>query len=138
MKINIGNKIKALRKKQGITQEQLAERIGVSFQAVSKWENRIAFPDITLVPVIAQYFGVSTDELLSYDSIEKENEIKKAVDEAAECRESNPEKGREILETALKKYPENEILLNNLLYVINYSKTPDKTIILASKLIDKT
>lgn len=138
MKINIGNKIKALRKKQGITQEQLAERIGVSFQAVSKWENSIAFPDITLVPVIAQYFGVSTDELLSYDSIEKENEIKKAVDEAAECRESNPEKGREILETALKKYPENEILLNNLLYVINYSKTPDKTIILASKLIDKT
>ncbi len=138
MKINIGNKIKVLRKKQGITQEQLAERIGVSFQAVSKWENSIAFPDITLVPVIAQYFGVSTDELLSYDSIEKENEIKKAVDEAAECRESNPEKGREILETALKKYPENEILLNNLLYVINYSKTPDKTIILASKLIDKT
>lgn len=138
MKINIGNMIKTLRKKQGITQEQLADRIGVSFQAVSKWENSIAMPDITLVPVIAQYFGVSTDELLSYDSVEKDNEIERFVIEAAEYRETDPEKGREILEAGLKKYPDNDILLNNLLYVINYSKNPDETIALASKLIDKT
>lgn len=138
MKINIGNKIRTLRKKQGITQEQLAERIGVSFQAVSKWENDIAMPDITLVPVIAQYFGVSTDELLSYDSAEKDEEIERIVYEAAECRETDPEKGRAILEEGLNKYPENDILLNNLLYVINYSKNPDETIALASRLIDKT
>lgn len=138
MKINIGNMIKTLRKKQGITQEQLAERIGVSFQAVSKWENCIAMPDITLVPVIAQYFGVSTDELLSYDSAEKDNEIKRIVDEAYECREENPEKGREILESGLKKYPDNDILLNNLLYVINYIENPDETIALALRLINKT
>lgn len=138
MKINIGNKIRTLRKKQGITQEQLAERIGVSFQAVSKWENDIAMPDITLVPVIAQYFGVSTDELLSYDSAEKDEEIERIVYEAAECRETDPEKGRAILEEGMNKYPENDILLNNLLYVINYSKNPDETIALASRLIDKT
>ncbi len=138
MKINIGNMIKTLRKKQGITQEQLAERIGVSFQAVSKWENSIAMPDITLVPIIAQYFGVSTDELLSYDSAEKDNEIERIVNKAAEYRETDPKKGREILEAALKKYPDNDILLNNLLYVINYSETPDETIALASRLIDKT
>ncbi len=138
MKINIGNKIRTLRKKQGINQEQLAERIGVSFQAVSKWENDIAMPDITLVPVIAQYFGVSIDELLSYDSAEKDEEIERIVYEAAECRETDPEKGRAILEEGLNKYPENDILLNNLLYVINYSKNPDETIALASRLIDKT
>lgn len=55
--MNIGNKIRELRKQRGITQEQLAESIGISFQAVSKWENNIALPDITLVPVLASYFG---------------------------------------------------------------------------------
>lgn len=138
MEIKIGSKIKTLRKKLKITQEQLAENIGVSFQAVSKWENNIALPDITLVPVIAHYFGISTDELLSYDSTEKENEIKEIVKKAAEYSESDMEKGRKILEYGLNKYPNNDILLNNLLYVINYSKNPNETIALASKLIDKT
>ncbi|MBQ7120722.1 MAG: helix-turn-helix transcriptional regulator [Clostridia bacterium] len=138
MEINIGNKIKELRKKRKITQEQLAECIGVSFQAVSKWENNIALPDITLVPVLAQFFGVSTDELFSYDSTEKDNEIKKLVNESAEFRETDAAKGREILEEGLKKYPDNDILLNNLLYVINYNEKSDETISIASKLIDKT
>ena len=55
MDILIGDKIKELRKSRGITQEQLAEAIGISFQAVSKWENHIALPDITLVPALANY-----------------------------------------------------------------------------------
>ena len=75
MELKIGNKIKSLRKKRQVTQEQLAEKIGVSFQAVSKWENNVALPDITLIPVLANYFGVSTDEILSYDSFEKDREI---------------------------------------------------------------
>lgn len=138
MDINIGNKIKSLRKKMSLTQEQLAENIGVSFQAVSKWENNIALPDITLIPVLARFFGVSTDEILSYDSTEKDNEINEIVCKAAECRETDASEGRAILEYGLKKYPDNEILLNNMLYVINYSDNPDETISLTSKLIDKT
>ncbi len=138
MEIRIGSKIRQLRKKCGLTQEQLAENIGVSFQAVSKWENDIALPDITLVPVIASYFGVSTDEVLCYDSTEKDREIESLVWESYKLRETDPETGRRILEEGLKKYPENDILINNLLYVINYSKNPDETIALASKLIDKT
>lgn len=138
MEIGIGNKIKSLRKKNGLTQEQLAEKIGVSFQAVSKWENDIALPDITLIPVLANYFGVSTDEILCYESTEKDREIEELVWKSYEHRETDPEEGRKILEKGLKKYPDNDILLNNLLYVINYSKNPDETITLASKLIDKT
>lgn len=138
MEIRIGNKIRELRKKHRLTQEQLADNIGVSFQAVSKWENDIALPDITLIPVIANYFGVSTDEVLCYDSTEKDNEIKNLVDKSYEFRETDPEEGRRILESGLKKYPDNDILLNNLLYVINYSENPDETISLASRLIDKT
>ncbi len=138
MEIRIGNKIRELRKKHRLTQEQLADNIGVSFQAVSKWENDIALPDISLIPVIANYFGVSTDEVLCYDSTEKDNEIKNLVDKSYEFRETDPEEGRRILEAGLKKYPDNDILLNNLLYVINYSEYPDETISLASRLIDKT
>lgn len=61
MKLSIGNKIKALRRERGITQEQLAESIGISFQAVSKWENDISLPDITLVPALASYFNISIE-----------------------------------------------------------------------------
>ena len=71
--MNIGNKIRELRKQRGITQEQLAESIGISFQAVSKWENNIALPDITLVPVLASYFGVSMDELFDFNLKEIEH-----------------------------------------------------------------
>jgi len=62
--LSLGSKIKALRKAHGITQEQLADTIGISFQSVSKWENNIALPDVTLVPVIASYFGITLEEVV--------------------------------------------------------------------------
>ncbi len=133
--MNIGNKIKALRKAKGITQEQLANAIGISFQAVSKWENGIALPDITLVPMLANYFDVSMDELFDFSLTEKEEKIEKALDEAYKFRESDPEKSRAILEEALKTYPENDLLLNNILYVVT---DPDETIDIASKLAERT
>ena len=136
--MNIGNKIKELRKQRGITQEQLANSIGISFQAVSKWENGIALPDITLAPILASYFGVSMDELFEFNLKEIESAIDSIVNEAYKFRESDPPKSKDILEEGLKKYPDNEVLLNNLLYVLNYSKNPDETISIASSLIEKT
>ena len=136
--MNIGNKIRELRKQRGITQEQLAESIGISFQAVSKWENNIALPDITLVPVLASYFGVSMDELFDFNLKEIEHAVMILTEKAYQYRESNPAESRRILEEGLKKYPENDILLNNLLYVLDYSVKPDETIAIASKLIEKT
>lgn len=59
--MNIGNNISALRKKKGITQEELANELGVSAQAVSKWENNSSCPDVSLLTEIADYFGVSVD-----------------------------------------------------------------------------
>ncbi len=61
--MNMNQKILELRKKAGLTQEQLAQKLNISFQAVSKWENAQACPDIGLVPQIADLFGVSIDEL---------------------------------------------------------------------------
>lgn len=138
MELNIGSVIKKLRKEKNLTQEQLAERLDISFQAVSKWENNVALPDITLVPKIAQVLEVTTDTLFAFNLKEMQDEIEKICNEAFEFRESDPVKSRKILEEGLVKYPENDILLNNLLYVINYSKNSDETIKIASKLIEKT
>lgn len=135
--MNIGNKIKVLRKEKGVTQEELASSVGVSFQAVSKWENNIALPDITLLPILAEYFGVSMDELFDFSLREAEAEITKIVYEAAKFRECDPAKSRHILEEGMKKHPGNDILLNNLLYVINYNDNPDETIRIASTLTEK-
>jgi len=62
---SLGKKITELRKEKGIRQEEMAEKLGVSPQAVSKWENDISCPDIMLLPQIAEMLGVSVDELLS-------------------------------------------------------------------------
>ena len=89
--MNIGNKIKELRKQRRITQEQLANSIGISFQAVSKWENGIALPDIALAPTLASYFGVSMDELFEFNLKEIELAIDNIVGEAYKFRESDPQ-----------------------------------------------
>lgn len=134
--MNIGNKIKELRKQRGITQEQLADSIGISFQAVSKWENNIALPDITLAPILASYFGVSMDELFDYDSEKIQDHALAIAKESWKYRESNWETARNIIDEGLKRYPDNDILLLNRLYVMNCEETPDEVIEIASKIID--
>lgn len=63
---SIGKKIRMLRRNKNMTQEQLAEVLSVSAQAVSKWENELSAPDIAVLPVIARYFGITMDELFNY------------------------------------------------------------------------
>lgn len=67
---SMGKRIMQLRKEKGYTQEQLAEMMGVSAQAVSKWENDVSCPDISILPLLAEKLGVSTDELLGVKPIE--------------------------------------------------------------------
>ena len=64
--LNIGTRIQALRRNRNITQAQLAEVLSVSSQSVSKWENNLSLPDISLLPEIARYFGITMDELFNY------------------------------------------------------------------------
>lgn len=63
--MKIGTKIRELRKRRGMTQEQLAECLNISSQAVSEWENGTSVPDMSLAPRLAAFFEMSTDELLS-------------------------------------------------------------------------
>lgn len=70
MKETIGNRIQKFRKEKSLTQEALADQLGVSPQAVSKWENDSSCPDIRLLPQLCRILGVTTDELLSGKSEE--------------------------------------------------------------------
>lgn len=71
MTVNLGEKLKDLRKDKNISQERLAQYLGVSFQAVSKWENSNTYPDISLLPDIARFFGITVDELLQAELIDE-------------------------------------------------------------------
>ena len=76
-KLNISKCIVQKRKEKGITQEKLAEYIGVSKAAVSKWESGQSYPDILLLPELATFFNVSVDELLGYSPQLTNEDIKK-------------------------------------------------------------
>ena len=119
--INIGNKIRELRKKKGITQEVLASVLSVSPQAVSKWESGLTYPDMEMIPVIAGYFEVSMDMLFDYDVREMKAKIQKIIDDAWDYLFDNTPKYIEIIKTALQDYPGNEDLLTVLLDAYEYA-----------------
>ena len=64
MKLNIGENLRRLRREQNMTQETLAEKLGTSFQSVSRWENGTTYPDIEFLPAIARIFGTTVDNLI--------------------------------------------------------------------------
>lgn len=78
--MTIGKNIAELRKNSGMTQEQLAETLGVSAQTVSKWENEVTMPDIMLLPVIAGCFDLTVDELYGMGKPKEAKETTEAVD----------------------------------------------------------
>ena len=138
MNVQLGNKIRELRKAKNISQEVLAQYLGVSFQAVSKWENDMAMPDVAMIPAIAYFFGVSTDELFDYNRLEAEQNIENICREAYKYRESNPAKSEEMLREGLKQYPGNEIILNNLLYTMKATERSEEMITICKSLIEST
>ena len=87
-KQTLGMMISTLRKEKGMTQLELAEQMGVTDKAVSKWERDLSFPDINSIPKLAEIFEVSVDELMQVKTETKENIGKNKVDE--------------IIDTALK------------------------------------
>lgn len=68
MNIKLGEKIRELRKRDGRKQEDLALALGVTNQAVSRWEKDLGYPDMELLPAIANYFHITIDELFGYDN----------------------------------------------------------------------
>ena len=82
MNMNLAGKLKELRKAKNVSQEKFAEYPGVSYQAVSKWENNITSPDILLLPDIARYFGITVDELLQVERMEADKYFEECSQES--------------------------------------------------------
>ena len=123
MQFNIGQKIRELRRRDGRTQEALAEALGVTSQAISRWEANGGYPDMEMLPAIANYFHISIDELFGYNS-DREEKIKSILDQAGRVRKNQgftlikgyiSEEFREcidMLRTAANEFPnEPRILL---------------------------
>ncbi|MBR6708507.1 MAG: helix-turn-helix transcriptional regulator [Clostridia bacterium] len=136
--IKLGEKIKGLRKQKNISQEVFANYLGVSFQAVSKWENGNTMPDVTMIPAIASFFGVSTDELFDYNLFETERQVEAICKEAYQYRFSDQAKSESVLREGLQRFPGNDIILNNLLYTLDYQTRADEVITLCKSLIEST
>lgn len=94
--IKLSENIAFFRKEKGITQEQLATELHVSNQAVSKWESGKCYPDIELLPDIANYFGISIDALLGKEIVEKTENIDSLMQSAIKITE-----GEEIIYSSL-------------------------------------
>jgi len=117
MNIKIGAKIKELRKRNDVTQEQLAEFLGVTSQAISKWESENGYPDIEFISLIADFFNVTTDYLLNH-SQQKQGHSKILIVDDANMRDTfcavlQPEYeliftelGRNVLKYAVSEQPD--------------------------------
>lgn len=112
MEIQLSKKLKSMRQKNKATQDDLALFLGISAQAVSKWERNEGYPDITLLPKIAGYFHVSVDELLGVDEIARQIAIDEITKEYNRIRHHVPldpdyqlDEGIELIRNALQELP---------------------------------
>ena len=113
--MTIGATIKQLRQEQDITQEQLADALGITSRAVSQWETDRTAPDISQLPALANFFDVTTDHLLGVDTARKEEEVGKILKRVNDFQEQGDhEASAKYLREQLKTYPNEPDLLTNL------------------------
>ena len=123
MQLELGNNIRQLRRKNKRTQESLAEALGVTAQAVSRWESGGSYPDMNLIPSIANFFGVSIDELFGYEG-ERAHRIDALATEIDQMNRLNNGKDvciakcLQLARNALVEFPGNERLMLSLASVL--------------------
>lgn len=126
MKLNIGNTIKYLRKEKDITQDELADILGVSYKSVSRWETGTCYPDMELLPVISDFFGVTIDKLLGVDeNIEREKVAQYLSRFQEAISQGKVYDCIAIAREGVAEYPNNFALLNKLMYALFVSGDDD-------------
>ena len=118
MMLKIGEKIKELREKKNITQNKMADYLGITEQAISRWENGGGYPDIELIPAISNFLDVSTDELFETDK--KEERLKSLLREAGKNMAWDRNticKNIEVYRSILKEFPND---FDTMSYLISY------------------
>lgn len=114
--MSIGTTIKRLRKEKEITQEQLAEYLGITSRAVSQWECDRTAPDISQLPALANIFEVSADVLLGIDVTQKDKRIDEIIEKAKKHSVSgHNEKAADILRNGLQEFPNSHKIMVDLM-----------------------
>jgi len=133
-----GNKIKLLRKERDLTQEELSEIIGVSFQSISKWETNSAMPDISMLPIIANYFEVTTDELLGVDISKIKQKINVFEEQINQLYgEWKLDDGIKLSKQVLKEFPNSYQIMIRLCNGLWHMGVFDELIELSQKILEK-
>ena len=115
MNLRIGENIRRLRRERNLTQEEMAAHLGISFQSVSKWERCDGYPDITMLPALANYFGVSVDSLIGMDEIAKAGKYDEINRQWTENNRSGLHHENVLLmRDSLKTFPGDVLLLAQL------------------------
>lgn len=125
MKLRIGEKIKALRYEKGLTQEEIGSFLSVSAQSVSKWERGEGYPDIEMLPSLANYFNISTDELLGVDANSKKYEEINSI-WAENNKNGLHRENIDLMKQALKSFPNDAFLLVQLSTSLEKAGTTDE------------
>ncbi len=123
--MDIGNKIKQLRLHAGMTQEQLAMKLGISPQSVSKWENAVTMPDITLLPILAGELGVSIDDLFDLTTEQKLHRIERRMDIEEEFSPQSFAEYESFLKSHLEEYKDRYRVLSLLAQLYHHRMTAD-------------
>ena len=123
--MNIGNKIKQLRIKAGLTQEQLATRLSISAQSVSKWETSVTMPDISLLPLLSSELGVSIDEIFDLSVDQKLQRIEKRLDIEEEFSNDVFKEYENFLKVQLDEYQDKRTMLSLLAHLYHHRMESD-------------
>lgn len=123
MTIYFGENLKRLRKEKELTQETLADFLGVSFQTISKWERGETYPDITMLPVIASFFNVTVDDLLGVDKAQKEQKINKYLELYDTMRLKDTSLTFKKFQKSVKEFPGDFRLLVRYMELLMAEKT---------------
>ena len=119
--MNLGNKIRELRRARGLTQEQLAVSLNISPQAISKWEMSASYPDMAMIPTLASLFKVTLDESFDFDLNRIDKDIEEIRLESGQYFWNNFEKAEKILLEGLKTYPASIQLKTELMELYAYN-----------------
>jgi transcriptional regulator with XRE-family HTH domain len=125
--MHIAENLRRMRRERDLTQEELANFLGVSFQAISKWERGDGYPDITFLPVLANFFEITVDELLGMDKMHCKDEIEKILEaNDAMFPDGKVEERINMLRGALQRYPGSYELWSALAHALTFSYTDEE------------
>ena len=136
MDITIGRRMRELRASKKNTQEQLAAHLGITVQAVSKWEREEGYPDISMLPAIASFYGVSVDNLLGVDEVERQRKLQEYTERSRQQRSASDR--ITVWREAYQEFPNEPMVLHNLAFALRaegIDQHSDELIYLGNRLL---